>query len=443
LANRLEIMSTAQSRELFDRASRVMPRGNSRHSVFFTPHPFYCASGSGCRIVDADGREFLDFLNNFSSMIHGHGHPEVLTALHAQAARLIAVGLPTEAEIELAELLCERVRSVEQIRFMNSGTEAVMMAVKAARAFTQRPLIAKFEGCYHGTYDAVEVSQAPAPSAWGPADRPFSVGLSRGTPQSVVDGTLVLPFNDEQAIASALEQHRESLAAIIVDPSPAHLGYLQMTPSVLRLLRSFCDSCGTVLILDEVYSLRLDYHGAQHRFGVRPDLTVMGKIIGGGLPIGAVGGSRKIMEVFDPLPSGPAVVHGGTYNANPLSMATGLASMRALTHRKLDDLDRLGARLREGLTDVARSRSAEVVVEGLSSLASITFGRSPVENYRDRVALTGHPAKIAAFHRGMLEQGILLAPQGLIVLSTAMGVAEVDAFIRAADVVLRGMAKVA
>lgn len=433
-------MLSAQSQLLFNRASRVMPRGNTRHSVFFAPHPFYCVSGSGCRIVDADGREHLDFLNNFSSMVHGHGHPQVLAALLAQAERLIAVGLPTETEIELAELLCERVQSVEQIRFMNSGTEAVMMAVKVARAYTQRPLIAKMEGCYHGTYDAVEVSQAPARDAWGPPERPRSVALSRGTPQSVVEGTVVLPFNNEAAMARILEEHRHTLAAIIVDPAPAHLGYLQVAPGVLKLLREFSSAHEIVLIFDEVYSLRLDYHGAQHRFRVRPDLTVMGKIIGGGLPIGAVGGSRQIMEVFDPLPEGPAVVHGGTYNANPLSMATGLSSMRALTREKLADLEHLGNELRSGLREVARTRGIDVVIEGLGSLASITFGRAPIENYRDRALLPDHRARVAAFHRGMLEQGVLLAPQGLIVMSTAMGPAEVEDFVRSADRVLRQFA---
>src|SRR5215468_10418053 len=228
-----DLAPTAKSRALFERASRVMPCGNTRHSLFFTPHPLYCVSGQGCRIVDADGVERLDFINNFSSMIHGHGHPEIMAAVQAQASKVIAVGLPTESEVELAELLCARVASVEQVRFMNSGTEAVMMAVKAARAFTGRCKIAKFEGCYHGTYDCVEVSQAPGPDAWGPADTPNSVALSRGTPPSLVNDTVVLPFDDVMDARYVLESHRDLLAAVIVDIAPAHLGYLQLSSAML------------------------------------------------------------------------------------------------------------------------------------------------------------------------------------------------------------------
>jgi glutamate-1-semialdehyde 2,1-aminomutase len=424
---------------LFERASKVMPRGNSRHSVFYAPHPLYCASGTGCRVTDVDGVERLDFVNNFSSMIHGHGHPKTLAALHGQADKLIAVGMPTESEVELAELLSDRIASVEHIRFMSSGTEAVMMAVKAARAFTGRTAIAKFEGCYHGTFDAVEVSQAPPIDAWGLPEEPRSVGLSRGTPPAVMHDTVVLPFNDVVATAYILDKHRKGLAAVIVDVAPSHLGYLQLSPEMLLLLREFADAEGTVLIADEVYSLRLDYHGAQHRFGVRPDLTVMGKIIGGGLPIGAVGGPRKIMEVFDPLPNGPAVAHGGTYNANPLSMVAGLASMQALNADAFAKLEQHGDYLRKELNALSQRGSIEFIVEGLSSLVSLTFGKAPIRNYRDRALLRDHPPRLAEYHRGMLEQGILLAPQGLVVLSTAMGQEEMDAFVRATDMVLRQM----
>jgi len=435
-----DLAPTAKSRALFERASRVMPCGNTRHSLFFTPHPLYCVSGQGCRIVDADGVERLDFINNFSSMIHGHGHPEIMAAVQAQASKVIAVGLPTESEVELAELLCARVASVEQVRFMNSGTEAVMMAVKAARAFTGRCKIAKFEGCYHGTYDCVEVSQAPGPDAWGPADTPNSVALSRGTPPSLVNDTVVLPFDDVMDARYVLESHRDLLAAVIVDIAPAHLGYLQLSSEMLQMLRSFADAAGVLLIADEVYSLRFDYRGAQHRFGIRPDITVMGKIIGGGMPIGAVGGSRAVMEVFDPLPDGPAVMHGGTYNANPLSMATGLASMGLLNPAALAQLENHGDYLRSELRALGRKAPVEFVIGGLGSVVSVTFGSGPIRNYRDRALLEHHRERVAQFHRGMLDEGIALAPQGLAVLSTPMGRVEMDAFVRAAEAALSRMA---
>jgi len=422
-----------RSRRLFERAARVMPRGNSRHSVYFAPHPLYCLSGSGCRVIDADGTERIDFVNNYSSLIHGHGHPAVLAALHRQADRLVAVGMPTEVEVELAELLCGRIESVEHVRFTNSGTEAVMMAVKTARAHTLRPKIAKFEGCYHGTYDPVEVSQTPHPESWGPADAPASVALSRGTPDSILSDTVILPWSDAAAVRRILEAHRRELACIIIDLAPAHLGYLEADEGVLAVLAEFCDSSGALLICDEVYSLRVGFNGAQHRRQLRPDITVMGKIIGGGLPIGAVGGRRDVMSVFDPLPSGPAVVHGGTYNANPLSMAAGHASMLALTREQIARLEQLGEYLRTELRLLAKKHRVQLVIGGLASTISFSFGTGPLRDYRDRAVLADQRRKVGMLHRLLLDRGILIASQGLAVLSTAMDKAEADAFLAAAD----------
>lgn len=418
-----------------------MPGGNTRHSVFFAPYPLYCRSGTGCRVTDVDGNDYLDFVNNYSSLIHGHAHPAVQEALRTQIDQVLAVGMPTLGEIELAELLCHRVAGVQQIRFTNSGTEAVMMAVKAARAFTGRPAIAKFEGCYHGTYDTVEVSQAPSPENWGPAEQPIGVPMNRGTPDSLAQDTVILPYNDPAAIERILNTNAHRLAAVLIDLSPAHLGYLQISPDVLRLLKTFAESSGSLLIVDEVYSLRLAYHGAQHRFGIQADITVMGKIIGGGLPIGALGGKREVMSVFDLSPTGPSVVHGGTYNANPMSMAAGVASMRALGTDDIASMERLGDELRQGLAELARHRGVDVVVAGLGSLTSVTFGSGPIRNYRDRIALTENVALQTRFHRAMLDRGVLIAPYGLIVQSTPMGRAEIEAFLDAADEALKTLAE--
>jgi glutamate-1-semialdehyde 2,1-aminomutase len=421
---------------MFDRASRVMPRGNTRHSVFVSPHPIYGVRGSGSRITDADGIERLDFVNNYSSLIHGHGHPQVLRALEEQASRLIAVGMPTEAEIRLAELLCGRVESLQQIRFTNSGTEAVMMAVKAARAFTGRPAVAKFEGCYHGTYDFVEVSQAPPQAAWGPDSCPASVALSAGTPPSVAQSTVVLPFNDVDAAARILNAHKPELAAVIVDAAPSHLGYLRVSAEMFGLLRDFTHSEGVLLILDEVYSLRLDLGGAQRRLGVKPDLTVMGKIIGGGLPVGALGGRADVMAVFDPLSAGATVAHGGTFNANPLTMAVGEASMRAYTQTDIARLEDLGRYAREQLQRIAAERRVALIVDGIGSLISLTFSSAPVHNYRDRARLATHKPQIDRLYRRLLDRGIFIAPHGLIVLSTAMERPEIDQLLAAFEAAL-------
>ncbi|HEV2271223.1 MAG TPA: aspartate aminotransferase family protein [Steroidobacteraceae bacterium] len=413
-----------------------MPRGNTRHSVFVAPYPIYCARGAGSRVWDVDGVERLDFVNNYSALIHGHGSPQVLRAMESQASRLIAVGMPTEVEIGLAELLCERIESVEQIRFTNSGTEAVMMAVKAARAFTGKPAVAKFEGCYHGTYDFVEISQAPGESAWGPDGSPASVALSVGTPAEVAESTVVLPFNDVGATARILSERKKDLAAIIVDAAPSHLGYLPVSGEIFKLLREFADAERALLILDEVYSLRLDAGGAQRRLGVKPDLTVMGKIIGGGLPVGAVGGRAEIMAVFDPLPTRAAVAHGGTFNANPLTMAAGEASMRAYTEKEVARLEELGTYARTQLQHIAKTRGLPIIVGGLGSLISITFSATPLRNYRDRARLASHKHQILSLYRGMLDRGIFIAPHGLIVLSTAMERNDIDHLLTAFDATL-------
>lgn len=425
-----------RSKLLFGRALRVMPRGNTRHSVFVPPYPLYCARGSGSRIWDVDGIERVDFVNNYSSLIHGHGQPAVLQAIESQASRLIAAGQPTEVEIGLAELLCDRIESLEQVRFTNSGTEAVMMALKAARAFTGKPAVAKFEGCYHGTYDYVEISQAPPESAWGPDDSPVSVALSAGTPVAVAQSTVVLPYNDIGATERILSQRKQDLAAIIVDSAPSHLGYLPVSREMLDLLRQFADAEGVLLVLDEVYSLRLDVGGAQRRFGVRPDLTVMGKIIGGGLPVGALGGRAEIMAVFDPMPTRAAVAHGGTFNANPLTMAAGEASMRAYTEKDVARLEDLGNYARAGLQHIAATRAVSLIVGGLGSLISVTFSALPVRNYRDRARLVGHKRQIMRLYHGLLDRGIFIAPHGLIVLSTAMQRSDVDLLLSAFDATL-------
>lgn len=415
-----------------------MPGGNSRHTVYFPPHPIYVDRAFGSRIVDVDGVDRLDCVNNYSSLIHGHRHPAVIEAIHAQAERLVAVGAPTETEIALAEHLVQRVPAVEHVRFTNSGTEAVMMAVKAARAFTGRPKIAKFEGCYHGTYDPVEISQAPDPLAWGPAAAPYPVALSRGTPPWTVEGTIVLPFNDVEAAARIVSQNRDSIAGVIVDPAPSHLGYIPVNDAMFSMLRDFCASEGSLFILDEVYSLRLAYGGYQSMANLRPDITVMGKIIGGGLPIGAVAGLKAVMAVFDPraTAAGPALAHGGTYNANPLSMAAGLASMSTYSAGEVRRLAELGDHVRSGLRDIARSLPYELTVTGLGSLIAVTFGPE-FQSYRDRALFAHHPRRVRAFHRSMLEAGMFIAPHGTVVLSTAMQHDEVDLFLSAAEHVLR------
>src|SRR3984885_11219712 len=337
----------ALSRQLYERASRVMPGGNTRHSVALAPYPIYAHSGSGCRITDVEGEERVDFLNNYTPLILGHAHPWVTEAVQRRSALGSAFTMPTPEEVELAELIAGRVSYVEQIRFCNSGSEAVMLAIKAARAFTGRYKIAKFEGAYHGLYDYAEVSEGPTPDDWGDADAPASI-TEPGTPPSVARDVVVLPWNRPEACRKLVEQNKNELAALLVDPMPLGIGMIAPLPGFLALLREETARHGIVLIADEVLNFRLDYHGACHAPGIAPDLTTFGKIIGGGFPVGAVAGSRGVMSVFDHT-GALKVHHGGTFNANPVTMAAGLATMRHMTPGQSHPLNNLGEYVRDRL----------------------------------------------------------------------------------------------
>ena len=321
----------SRSAELFERARRYLPGGNTRTTVFTPPHPYYLREGQGCRLTDVEGQTRLDFLNNYTSLLHGHGRPEVVAAAQAQVARGTAFAGPTEFEVGLAELIATRVPAIEQIRFTTSGSEAVMMAVKAARAATGRPKIAKFEGCYHGTYDVAEVSVGPAVDAAGPADEPVGVSESAGLAPGTLENVVVLPFNNPAAVERIVERQAGQLAAVLVDPMPNQAGLPEPEPGFLPFLRELTRRHGILMIADEIISFRLGYHGASHRFGIVPDLITLGKIIGCGFPVGAVGGSADVMSVFDPTTGKPRVPHGGTFNANPGTMAAGLAAMQLWT----------------------------------------------------------------------------------------------------------------
>lgn len=421
-----ERLAESRSAALFTRAQKVMPGGNSRITIFFPPFPPYAVRGSGCRITDVDGVERIDFVNNYSSLIHGHCPPPVVSAVQHQVERLFAVGLPTEAEIELAELLLARIGSVEQIRFANSGTEAVMFAIKAARAFTGRTKIAKIEGAFHGSYDPSEISLASEPANWGPVDHPASVPLCHGTPVSMLEEVVVIPQNDVETARRLLREHAGHLAAVLIDPLPSRLCYAAPSPEFLTMLREETRQSGALLIFDEVYSFRLGYGGAQGNLGITPDITALGKIIGGGLPVGAVGGSAEVMAVFTSDSGTPRLVHGGTYNANPVTMTAGLAAMRMLTPDSFEQLNRLGNRLRGGMRDVLTRLDVPGTVRGQGSLISLRFSTSTADTYRD-IVTDGADMQLAdRVHRALLENGVLCTQTMLFILSTPMDETIID-----------------
>jgi len=419
------------SSQLYQRARQVLPWGSSRQAAFFKPYPIYAASGKGCRVTDADGVERIDFVCNYSTLIHGHCHPKIVEALRKQAGELISIASPTVQEIHLAEMICERMPSIERIRFCNSGTEGVMFTIKAARAYTNRPLIAKVEGAYHGSDDTAGVSTFARPDAWGDPDAPNSVPMS-GSTQHCAEAVVVMPMNDVEAARRIISENRDQLAAVLIDPMVKNLGYERATPEFVRAIREETSKHGILLIFDEVYSFRLGYNGAQGVLGVYPDLTAMGKIIGGGLPVGAVGGSAAIMdELFDQTTS-PKLEHSGTFNANPMTMAAGAAALELWTPEEFDRVSALGDRARNGLREAINATAAKAVVRGATSCVAL-FHIDPqheLHNYRDSVQLMmedpGMMERSYRFFVHMLNQGVLMTHHGFMLLSTAMTEKEID-----------------
>ena len=416
----------SRSAALFERAKRVLPGGNTRTTVFRAPYPVYARSGKGSRIVDVDGVERIDFLNNYTALMHGHAHPSIVRAAVAAVEAGSAFGAPTEGEIRLAEMLAERVPGCEAVRFTNSGSEAVMMAVKAARAYTGRPKIAKCEGLYHGSYDFVEVSLDSTPVNWGDAAHPAQVAYSAGTPASVLADVVVLPFNDPEASLRLLAENASQLAAVVVDPLPNRIGLIPATDRFLSTLRSFCSRAGVVLISDEVISFRIAYGGAQARFGFQADLVTLGKVIGGGFPVGAVAGNKDVMSVFDPTSGKPAAPHGGTFNANPVTMAAGAAALDLLTPVAFDEVNELGRVARERMQAVMHEAGVPWRITGEASLFRFLPGRQELVGNRSTWMDAATAAQLERFTAALLNHQVFVDHGGLGCLSTVMTDADID-----------------
>jgi len=425
--------TTPASQALHERAVTAMPGGTTRTTTYFRPYPLYIDRGKGCRVWDVDGTERIDMLGNYTAMILGHAHPKVLEAINKQAARGTAFAAANPIEVELATLLCERVPSLELVRFCNSGTEATMFAMRLARAFTGRPKIARIEGGYHGTHDYAEVSTHPAPAEAGASDQPIATPDSIGTPEWALRDTVVLPFNNPDAAERILREQADQVAAVILEPIIGAGGVIASTDEFLERLRSVTSKLGMLLIFDEVISLRVAPGGAQQLYGITPDLTTMGKIIGGGLPVAAFGGRADVMELMDPRRQ-PNLPQGGTYNGNPLGMAAGVAALKELTPDVYEDLNRMGARVKDQLTEVFASRAMPAQVNSAGSLLAIHFTDVPVVDYRTKA--TSNQALTHDFFLALVNHGVLMAPRAMGALSTPMGEHDIQEFVDAVDAVL-------
>jgi glutamate-1-semialdehyde 2,1-aminomutase len=410
---------TSCSAALHEQARPIIPGGVTRSVTFYEPYPVWVASGRGSHLTDVDGNRYLDYLNNFGSMIHGHARPEVVAAIRDQVGNGMDFGAPTELQLALARAMAARTPSIERIRFTSSGTEAILYAVRAARAFAAKPKILKMEGSYHGGYDSVTVSVDPGANA--PAWPQGKLG-SRGLSPAAGSETLVAPFNDLESTASIIRAHRNELAAVIVEPVTVR-GMIAADAAFLHGLRVVTRESGVLLIFDEVVTFRLAPGGAQELFGMSPDLTTFGKLIGGGLPVGAFGGRGDIMDGFD-LSRPEPLHHSGTFAGSSAAMAAGLATLKLFTRAEGNRINALGDRLREGLRSRLDSLGVRAQVTGLGSLVGLHFSDQPVRDYRS--GLKSNREAMHWLHLALLNRGVFARSTGSFFLSTAMTEPEVD-----------------
>jgi len=404
------------------KAKSRLPGGDTRTATYFFPYPPYMVEGRGCCLYDCDGNEYIDFLNNYTSLIHGHAHPRIVEAARTQLEKGTVLGGPAEIQFKHAEHLCGRVPSLEMIRYCNSGTEATLFALRAARAHTGKDGLIKMDGGYHGSHDAVDVNVMPDTSG---ADTPLA-HVERGVPQSVLNDVCIVPFNDLPAVEKALKAHKERIAAVIVEPVMGAGGGIPPEPGYLQGLRELTRQHDVLLIFDEIISFRMHRGGMQARLGVTPDITALGKIIGGGFPVGAFGGKREIMERFSPFHP-ENIAHSGTFNGNNITMAAGLAAMELYDQAEADRLNALGDRMRSGFKNAMDRVGLHGQVLGMGSVVVVMWRRGKNINARHSVeSVMSGGALPSLIHLEMLNRGIYFAGRGMFAVSTPMTGKEID-----------------
>jgi glutamate-1-semialdehyde 2,1-aminomutase len=428
-----ESTTSSRSADLYERAQRVLPGGVSRNTVLRDPHPLYADHAAGCRVWDVEGTARYDFSNNMASLIHGHAHPAVVAAVTEQLAKGTAFTIGTEVEIAYAEDLCARNQGFEKLRFVNSGTEAVMGMLKAARAFTGRAKIAKVEGAYHGLYDYAEVSQTSRPESWGDADRPNSVPVAHGTPRGALDDVVVLPFNDVERARALLDAHADELACVLIDPMPHRVGLNPVQAPFVEFLREWTAANDALLVFDEVITFRSEYGGAQEWYSVRPDLTAMGKAIGGGFPVGALAGRAEVMDVMNPRRTPLLFPHSGTFSANPITLTAGRVAMELFDREAVARLNALGRRAKEGIEAAIARTGARACVTGGGSMFRVHFKPDAPLNYREAFQAPEEVARMKAMLDHLFDAGFLMINTCAFTLSTPMGEDEVDALVEAME----------
>jgi glutamate-1-semialdehyde 2,1-aminomutase len=426
----------AKSKKLFAEALKYIPGGvNSPVRAFRAVggQPFFVNRAAGCKIWDVDGNELIDYVGTWGPAILGHAHPKIISAIKSAADHGVSFGIPNPFEVKMAKLICELIPSIQKVRMTNSGTEACMSAVRLARGFTKRDKIIKFDGCYHGHVDSLLVKAGSGALTFGHPD-------SAGVPAAFTQHTIVAPFNDVAAVKEIFAANKDQIAGIIVEPVPGNAGLYLPKEGYLEFLREVTKANGALLIFDEVMTgFRLSCGGAQVLFSITPDLTCLGKIIGGGLPVGAFGGRAEIMDLLAPL--GP-VYQAGTLSGNPLAMAAGIAALEALLQEfgsgnAYDYIECLGEELEAGLREAAKSSNIPVTFNRCGSMFCAYFTSAPVHNLAD--AMKSDRERFKKFFHGMLAEGIYLAPSQFEAgfISTAHTGADIEQTIKSAENVMR------
>ena len=415
------------SEELYQQARKIIPGGVSRNTVFHKPYPHYAGSAKGCYVTDLEGVQRIDFANNMASLINGHAHPAIVEGVTRQIQNGTAYTLATEAEVRLAQLLCDRTPTFEKIRFTNSGTEAVMAMIKASRAFTGKSKIAKAEGAYHGTYDYAEVSQTASPEEWGDVNKPNSVPLAKGTPQGVLNDVIIFPYNDIERTLAILDRQADQIACVLIDPVPHRVGMVPGAKDFIEAIYQWTRKNNALLVFDEVITYRVTYSGAQENYPVKPDLTALGKIIGGGFPVGAFTGRADIMKVLDPSEKKLLFPHSGTFSANPVTMTAGRIAMELFDKTAVNELNALTQQAIAQIKEAIKIADVPVSVTGAGSMFRVHLKQIPPNTYREAY----QTKEVKALLNEMLdylfyEENLMMINTLACMFSTALTQKEID-----------------
>ncbi len=415
------------SADIYADAVTVLPGGVSRNTIFHKPYPHYAAGAQGCYVTDIDGTKRIDFANNMASLIHGHAYPPVVKAVTEQLKKGSAYTLATEIEVRYAQHLTGRAESLEKIRFVNSGTEAVMSMIKTARAFTGKYKIAKAEGSYNGSYDFVEVSQVSGPENWGDVAKPTRNPLAFGTPPGVLEDVIVYPFNDTSRTINLLNEYADEIACVLIDPIPHRIGLFESTSEFVEAIYNWTRENNSLMVFDEVITFRTNYGGAQENYPHKPDLTALGKMIGGGFPVGAFGGRADVMDVMNPDNSPLKLPHSGTFSANPITTTAGYVAMNDFNKDAISALNSLTQKAIDQIWEAIELAEVPMSISGSGSMFRLHPRRRVPESYREAFQFKEEKSIMTKILDHLFyKENIIMVNTGTAMFSTAITQKEVD-----------------